>query len=625
MMHFKALCGYMRRWAWGVLPLAMLAAGCGDFFAERSTEIQSVAILEELGQVKESPFTANPVPEMYQQRATRLTIKGGVKLFYFTQNHPAHALAGLINQQFGLVCTTNNAINQVVAYCKDDMQADMVQQYLELVDIEPVQVNVDCLILERFGDVTMDWETSILIENMFGEGVTLGKNHATFNNNGELIDLEPAFPGASLREKERSNFGLDFGFWKNKGVSGHQVRAIVDVLVSRGYLKILLNPQLETVNGKAATVTIKDNTPIEEVRTGAGADNVYNITKYVWVEDTLTVVPYVYSDGSIGLKTDIRIGSRSKPEGVVQRSIITERSINVEENRIQPGMSMIIGGMRKSEKRSVVRGVPFFKDLPLIGFLFSSKDFEEKGTEIIFILTPSISSGSVSNKKMVDMIRRKHADPEYKMGLSDTLSEPWSKSVYTDVLEKEATEAELKRVEAELAYEQVRQLAEAEKDRADQAEEEAARLKTQAADLQQKSAQIDAEAKQLAEKIQQIKLLEQQEQQKLQELEAQRQKLSKEAQEAQQQAQETQKKAEAAAAEAEAAKAAAAKAAAETAARRAEQAAAATAEEPAPAAPAAEPAPATESAPGPATESAPAPVTEPAPAPAPAPAAPATP
>ncbi|MHC5163322.1 MAG: hypothetical protein ACYSO4_09465, partial [Planctomycetota bacterium] len=50
----------------------------------------------------------------------------------------------------------------------------------------------------------------------------------------------------------------------------------------------------------------------------------------------------------------------------MQTSIITERSIDIGENRLAPGKSLIIGGMRKSEKRSVVRGVPFFKDLPII-------------------------------------------------------------------------------------------------------------------------------------------------------------------------------------------------------------------------------------------------------------------
>jgi Flp pilus assembly secretin CpaC len=525
---------------WIFLAVVFLMGGCGDFFGKRSTEIQSMAILEELGQVRESPYIDNPVPEMYQQRATRLPIKDGVKLFYSTQNHAADRLAALIEQQMGVKSTTNNAINQIVAYCKDDVQADAVQQYLELVDVEPVQVNIDCLILERFGDVTMDWETSIMVQNFLGEDITLGENLGTFDKDGVLTDLDPAFPGASLRETERANFGLDFGYWMDKGVPGHQVRAIVDVLVSRGYLKILLNPQLETINGQSATVTIKDYTPIEEVRTSsAGAGSVYNITKYVWVEDTLTVLPHVYSDGSIGLKTDIKIGSRSKPEGVVQRSIITERSINVEENRIKPGLSMIIGGMRKSEKRSVIRGIPFFKDLPIIGILFSSKDFEEKGTEIVFILTPSISSGSVANKKIVEDIRRKHADPEFKMGLRDTLTEPWSTSVYTDVLEKEATEAELKRVEAEMALEQARQMAQTEKERADQAEAEAGKLGKRAVELQKQAEQMNAEIGLLLEEIQKTKSQGQADQQKIQELEAKKEQLATEAQKTAQEAEQT--------------------------------------------------------------------------------------
>jgi Flp pilus assembly secretin CpaC len=363
-----------------------------------------------------------------------------------------------------------------------------------------------------------------MVQNLLGEEITIGENRGTFDDEGVLTDLDPAFPGASLREAERKRFGLDFGYWMNKGVPGHQVRAIVDVMISRGYLKILLNPQLETVNGQTATVTIRDYTPIEEVRTSsAGSASVYNITKYVWVEDTLTVLPHVYSDGSIGLKTDIRIGSRSKPEGVVQRSIITERSINVEENRIQPGLSMIIGGMRKSEKRSVVRGVPFLKDLPIIGILFSSKDFEEKGTEIVFILTPSISSGSVPNSKIVSDLRQKHADPEYKTGLS--LSQPWGSSTYTDALEKEATEAELKRVEAEIALEQARHAAQSEEERADLAQAETEKLRLRSAELLKHAEQLNAEAAKLTGRIEQTRKQDRANQQEIQELESQKEDL----------------------------------------------------------------------------------------------------
>jgi hypothetical protein len=231
------------------------------------------------------------------------------------------------------------------------------------------------------------------------------------------------------------------------------------------------------------------------------------LTEYQWVEDTLTVTPYVFSDGSIGLKTDITIGSRSKPEGVTQTSIITERSIKVEENRIEPGKSLVIGGMRKSEKRDVVRGVPFFKDLPIIGVLFSSKDYEEKATEIIFILTPSISSGGVEHEVIVEEIRKKHTTLKYVPGLGDILTDPLGTGVYAEHLEDKAIEAETQRVKAEmatmeamLAKEQaLAAAAEAEKQRA-AAQTEAEKAKAQAAatkaaaDVAKAQAQIEMAA-----------------------------------------------------------------------------------------------------------------------------------
>ena len=141
-----------------ILGLAVTGlSGCGDFFAQKPTEIQSREILEELSQVRENPHIQNTLPEVYSQPASRLAIKDGVKVFYFTKHHPADDLAALLNQQLGIVSTTNPAANQIVAFCKDDAQADVAQQYLEMTDVSPVQVNIDCLIIERFGDITMDW------------------------------------------------------------------------------------------------------------------------------------------------------------------------------------------------------------------------------------------------------------------------------------------------------------------------------------------------------------------------------------------------------------------------------------------------------------------------------------
>ncbi|MCK4697391.1 MAG: hypothetical protein KAT53_03690, partial [Dehalococcoidia bacterium] len=331
--------------------------------------------------------------------AKRIKVKDAIKLFYFTKNHTVDKLSNLITEQLGHKVDTSSPTNQLIINCPDDEEADKVLEFLGMVDVPPIQVNIDCIILERFADVTMDWETTIMIEDLFGERITLG---------GKVV-------GASLRESKRATFGLDVGFWRNKNIDGHQFRTVVDMLISQGYLKILMNPTLETVNGKKATIIAKDFAPTEKIVTGQH-DVPYSLTEYQWVEDKLTVTPHVYADGSIGLTTEIKMGSKSKPEGVVQTSIITERSKYIEENRIKPGDSLVIGGLKKTEKRAVIRGVPFLKDIPLIGILFSSKDFEEKATEIIFILTPSISSGGAGYSETVEEIRRKYGISGYETG-----------------------------------------------------------------------------------------------------------------------------------------------------------------------------------------------------------------
>jgi len=432
-------------------------SGCGDFFTKKPTELEARAILKDIGRIKENPNIDNPLPEMYRSPAKRINLNGGVKLFYFTKHHTVEKLSILVSEQLGKPLSSaksrldatshantkisqSGPTNQMIIDCANDEEADKVLEFLEMVDVPPIQVNIDCLILERFGDETMDWETSIMIENLLGQKITLGEARYGATTAGIL---DPAFPGASLRETERSTFGLDFGYWINQGATGHQVRAVVDMLISTGYLKILMNPTLETVNGKTATVTIRDYAPVEKIVTGQGGPSeAYNLTEYQWVEDTLTVTPSVYSDGSVGIETAITIGSRSKPEGVVQTSIITERSIKVDENRIKPGQSLIIGGMKKSEKRSVIRGVPFFKDLPLLGVLFSSKDFEEKATEIIFILTPTISNDGMEYAKMIEHVEKKYESPKYDPGLSNIVTDPFGSSAYTESVERKALEAE---------------------------------------------------------------------------------------------------------------------------------------------------------------------------------------
>ena len=473
-------------------------AGCGEFFEKKSAELESKEVIQDISRVRENPNVGNPLPDVYLEGPRRLHVEDGVKLFYFTKYLPVgdptftdkdknnerrvHGFSGTI-RDLGFKVSTNPSTDQLIIHCVSDEEADQVLAYLAKTDVPPIQVHIDCMILERFGDVTKDWETTLLVENFLGEGITLGEGKYP----------NPAFPGAALRESRRSEFGLDFGYWMNQGVPGHQVRAVVDILESRGFLKILMNPTLETVNGRTAQVQIMDRVPIEKTVTERG-NITYSVTDYHPIYDSLNVTPHVYSDGSIGLKTKIIIGSKSKPEGVVQTSIITERSIDVGENRIYPGKSLVIGGMRKAENRSVIRGIPFFKDLPIIGILFSSKDYEENATEIVFILTPTISSGGIDYGQMSDMIREKFGSPDNKSDIDQLVTDPLGTGSYSEMVGKKADQAESEMIRLQIEAADAKRQAQAEQLRGEKAMLEAKALRSRA---QEAEAQID---KALAEK-----------------------------------------------------------------------------------------------------------------------------
>ena len=257
-----------------------LLSGCGEVFSQKPTEIQSQEIIRDIREIKPNPNIKNPLPELYRGPAQRVEVKDGTKLLYFAKNLDVDKLAQLV-KNIGYKVDTSSPTNQLIVYCKDDSEADSAMEFLRMVDVPPIQVNIDCLILERFADVTTDWETTLFIENIAGAGVTIG---GKTDSDG---DLYANFPGASLRESQRALFGFDVGYWHNKGILGHQVRLLVDLLVSRGYLKILMNPTLETVNGQPAQILSREYVPLEKILTKAGFDEPFSLTDYQWVVDIL--------------------------------------------------------------------------------------------------------------------------------------------------------------------------------------------------------------------------------------------------------------------------------------------------------------------------------------------------
>lgn len=402
---------------------SLCLSGCHDWPDERATAIEAQNILRDLSRIETVPDPNVQGPAIYRSPPKKLKqVVGGAeewKLIYFCQYHTADEMKLIINEQFATklfdekgkstdvtdyTVTANPATNQLIVRCPLEQDVDAVMEIIDETDIPPVQVRIDCMVSELYADLTVDRETTLAIENLFGEQIALGGKVDTAGNPA------PAFPGAALRDPARAKFGLKVG------INRDNFKALVDILVSRGYLKILMNPTLEVVNGQTSKIQSKQQVPLQQVTYQMGGLQAGGLilgteTRYTDIVDSLEITPHVFADGYIALETKAQIAAYLTPEGIKQTPIVTERTITTKDNRIRLGESLIIGGIRKSEKRDVIRGVPILKDIPILNLLFSGRDFEERATEVIFILTPTISSGGRPNQEMVQFLRERHSSP----------------------------------------------------------------------------------------------------------------------------------------------------------------------------------------------------------------------
>jgi len=62
---------------------------------------------------------------------------------------------------------------------------------------------------------------------------------------------------------------------------------------------------------------------------------------------------------------------------------------------VKDGETAVIGGIVVSDKADSESGIPFFKDIPIIGWLFKNKSASDSQTELLIFITPNIVKGEV--------------------------------------------------------------------------------------------------------------------------------------------------------------------------------------------------------------------------------------
>jgi type IV pilus assembly protein PilQ len=105
----------------------------------------------------------------------------------------------------------------------------------------------------------------------------------------------------------------------------------------------------------------------------------------------LEVTPQITPDDRINLDVDIT------KDNFIDAVAGT---LNIKEIKTQVlldnGETVVIGGIYEQDKNDTITKVPFFGDIPLLGWLFKSKEVKDNKTELLIFLTPRILSDNLS-------------------------------------------------------------------------------------------------------------------------------------------------------------------------------------------------------------------------------------
>lgn len=170
-------------------------------------------------------------------------------------------------------------------------------------------------------------------------------------------------------------------------LTSNSLTGVLQALERDGMVHVLAEPNLTAVSGESAKFLAGGEFPVPTGRDREG--NIIITFKQFGVG--LGFTPVVLSDGRISLRMSTEVSQISNEQTVTLAALVVPGlSVRRAETTVElpSGGSLVIGGLLQNDIRKSIDGVPGLKDIPILGGLFRSSDFQSNETELVIIVTP---------------------------------------------------------------------------------------------------------------------------------------------------------------------------------------------------------------------------------------------
>jgi len=228
--------------------------------------------------------------------------------------------------------------------------------------------------------------------NALAPGGNFGVNQ--LNGLASITDLSRVFTGVT-RSSSSTSFTqsltpaiMAMGGWT---AAGTLWTVFLDLLKTQNLGRVLAEPNLVTTSGQQASFLAGGQFPYP-LTTGTGASATTSI-QWQNFGVQLEFTPMVLNEGKIAVKVhptvselDFTLGVQSGGTAVPG---LTVREMNTQVE-VNDGQTFAIAGLLSNLTRNVINKFPVLGDIPVLGALFRSTNYQKNETELVALVTPHL-------------------------------------------------------------------------------------------------------------------------------------------------------------------------------------------------------------------------------------------
>lgn len=309
----------------------------------------------------------------------------------------------------------------ISVYGASDEQLKMITQFIQDNDKKQLMAYLEMSILELnekgIKELSTKWQLDTPIASFLFDGKNFSIGEVQYGATSNPYDssdsnLYPTQIFGQLNGTPAQIYGNGGFFPHNNGATRWtpavktSLGLTLTSLLENGNARTLANPKMMITNGQK-TVLDMTSDYIESVDaemqenqstlSGPLVERTFNLGNDLGLK--IELMPFITPDGYVNFNirpsySTIKDQPMYDLTGTGQQEIVAtllqRRNIELNNLRVKDGETLVIAGLIDESEKQTSYKVPFFGDLPLVGFLFRSSSNTKTKSELVIMLTPHI-------------------------------------------------------------------------------------------------------------------------------------------------------------------------------------------------------------------------------------------